>query len=93
MSEKTLFEFFHRFGKDKVSGRFHGFFNIPVAVCDGGECISNHESKDRNYPCIVGENLATCWGNDEYMKAQVSDMGLYLGRLMSLMIVTSKPVS
>lgn len=57
MTPEILSGFLSKFGQDKVGGELDGIFNLPIAVCHGGECISNHERKDRNYPCILGEKF------------------------------------
>lgn len=54
MTQSMMTGSFEHFGEGKVGGDLNGLFNIPIAVCNSGECISHHEHHDRNCPCIVG---------------------------------------
>lgn len=62
---------------EKLGGRLDSLWNIPIAVCNGGECISNDisdvEPGTKNLPCIVGEEISSWWppnnpSDQEYMK-------------------------
>ncbi|KAF2403177.1 hypothetical protein EJ06DRAFT_554696 [Trichodelitschia bisporula] len=38
----------------KYGGKYGGLFNLAVARCPGGECISPVNTKKQNFPCMVG---------------------------------------
>lgn len=65
VTPEILSGYFSTFGPDQLGGELNGIFSIPIAICNSGECISNHERGDRNYPCIVGENIESWWPSNE----------------------------
>jgi hypothetical protein len=58
---KLDLEYFNNPDIQNIGGDMAGIFNIPIARCNAGECISGGEGdghtylQDRNYPCLVGD--------------------------------------
>ena len=72
--EDVLTDFFNKIGEGNIGGELAGIFNIPIARCDGGECISNNKDwDDRNYPCMVG--VYSSWWPEDDPTGEVSCIG------------------